>query len=152
TTRKPIESAALHIVEGQSVFNQFAYPLPNVTGKVAFGPDPVTGDKLELINVRGYGIKRGPNEKNTVVINGTIAPINADAEVKVRITGEHVVDEPAVRAALPKEARAALKTLDPSGRGDFPRFLADVTADIMREEGLHKPFRVKVGLDLKDAA
>src|SRR5207248_5351318 len=104
-----------------------------VTGKVAFSPDPVHGDKLEVLNVRGWGIPGGPNENNSVIINGSIAPINPDGQVNFHIAGEHVFSEPAVRAAIPKEARDAMKMLDPSGRGDYPTFKANVAADVVRD-------------------
>jgi hypothetical protein len=150
--KKPVVSGELNIVEGQFVFNEFPYPLRNVTGKVAFGPDPVHGEKLEIQGVRGWGVVGGPNENNFVTINGSFAPINPDGEVHIRITGEHLYGEPTFRAALPREARDALKILDPSGRGDYPTFKTNVAADVTRELGPRKPVLVTVSLDLEDAA
>jgi hypothetical protein len=150
--KKPGVSGELDIVEGQFNFNEFPYPLRKVTGKVAFGPDPVHGDKLEVINVRGWGIPGAANENNSVVINGTISPINPDGQVNFHIAGEHIYSEPAVRTAIPKDARDAMRMLDPSGRGDYPTFKANIAADVVRDLGPYKPFRVTVTLDLLDAA
>src|SRR5262249_28762553 len=150
--KKPSVSGELDIVEGQFNFNEFPYPLRKVTGKVAFGPDPVHGDKLEVINVRGWGIPGAANENNSVVIKGTLAPITPEGRVTSHIAGEHISSEPAVRTAIPREAREALKMLDPSGRGDYPTFKANIAADVVRDLGPYKPFRVTVTLDLLDAA
>jgi hypothetical protein len=150
--QKPIVSGALEVLEGQFAVDLFPYPLRNITGKIAFGPDPDHGERLDIINIRGYGVKGGPNEDNTIIVNGTVAPISGDADVRIHVAGEHILSEPAIRSALPKDARDALKFLDPSGRGDYPTFRANIGADITREPGPYKPFRVKLTMDLEDAA
>ena len=117
-----------------------------------FGPDPVYGEKLLIKNVRGYGIVGGPNQDHSVTINGTVAPLNGDAEVNIQVVGDHIVSEPAIRAALPKDARDALSTLDPSGKGDYPTFKSRINALVHREPGPYKPFAVTLTMDLEDAA
>lgn len=150
--QRPVVDGRVDFVEGSITCDQFAYPLRVSSGAVVFGPDPEFGEKLQIVNVVGHGVPGGPNENRSVTINGQVAPLNGDAEVTVHIAGKDISSEPAITAALPHEARAALKTLDPSGKGDYPTFRGDITAYVHREAGPYKPFSVVTTLDLSDAA
>ncbi len=150
--RKPILSGELEVVEGSFLVEQFPYPLRNVTGKISFGPDAERGDRLDLVNLKAHGVKGGPNENNTVTINGLISPIDGDAEMDINVVGQHILSEPAIRAALPREGREALAALDPSGKGDFPTFRSGILANVHRSPGPYQPFVVKLTMDLEDAA
>jgi hypothetical protein len=149
---KPIVSGELVVLDGQINLNEFPYPLRNLTGKISFGPDPVHGTRLDIVDIRAHGIKGGPNENNTVTINGLLSPIDGDAEMNINVVGEHIFNEPAIRAALPREGRDALHSLDPSGKGDFPTFKSNILANIHREPGPYKPFKITLTMDLEDGA
>jgi hypothetical protein len=150
--KKPVISGELQVEDGQFVVDEFPYPLRNVTGKITFGPDAERGTRLDLVNLRAHGVKWGPNEHNTVIINGLVSPIDGDAEMNINVTGEHILSEPAIRLALPKEGKEALRTLDPSGKGDYPMFKANILANVHRDAGPYKPFTVTLTLDLEDGA
>ena len=150
--KKPILSGELEVVEGSFLVEEFPYPLRNVTGRISFGPDAERGDRLDLINLKAHGVKGGPNENNTVTISGLISPIDGDAEMNIDVVGHHILSEPAIRAALPREGREALAALDPSGKGDFPTFRSEILANVHRAAGPYQPFTVKLTMDLEDAA
>ena len=150
--KKPVLSGELEVLNGQFLVDEFPYPLRNVTGKIRFGPDPRYGDRLDLINLRAHGVKGGPNENNLITINGLIAPIDGDAEMNINVVGEHILSEPAIRAALPKDGKNALRSLDPSGKGDYPTFKSKILANIHRVPGPYKPFAVTLTMDLEDGA
>ncbi len=152
TGKKPILSGELEVVEGSFLVEPFPYPLRDVTGKISFGPDAVHGDRLDLVDLKAHGVKGGPNENNSVTINGLITPIDGDAEMDINVTGQHILSEPAIRAALPREGREALAALDPSGKGDFPTFRSGIFANVHRAAGPYQPFTVKLTMDLEDAA
>jgi len=150
--QRPIVQGQVDLLEGSFQNEEFPYWLRNVTGQIVFGPDPQYGEKLLIKNIRGYGVAGGPNQDHFVTINGTVAPLSGDAEVNIQVVGDHIASEPAIRAALPKDAREALKTLDPSGKGDYPTFKGHISALVHRDPGPYKPYGVTLTMDLEDAA
>ena len=150
--KRPIVSGELDVGQGSIQVDPFPYPLRNLKGKVAFGPNPNGIDQLQLINLIANGVKDGPNENNAIAINGLISPIDGDAQMDFNVKGEHILSERAIRDAIPKEAREALNALDPSGKGDFPTFKANIVANIHRAEGPYKPFKITLTMDLEDGA
>jgi len=53
---------------------------------------------------------------------------------------------------MPKEAQEAMRALDPTGTGEYPKWRGHVVAEVTRELGPNHPFDVKVTIDLTDAA
>ncbi|MGH7215589.1 MAG: hypothetical protein ACREIT_12560, partial [Tepidisphaeraceae bacterium] len=157
--RRPEEGAKLDcrgeidIVDGSFVFDRFPYPLRQATGRIVLTKDSETGlDLLRIENLRGLGLADGPNADSFVTVHGWIGPLTNEAGVTIKVAGDRVTSEPALRAAFPREVRQALRYLDAEGRGDYPQFSGSFVCDIVRPIGVSQPWTVDTDIILKDAS
>jgi hypothetical protein len=150
----PIEvSGAVEVLDGNFVFDRFPYPLRRATGRITIGRDPKTGiDVLTIDNLSGLGVIDGPNRDARVTVNGIIGPLGPEAGVSIRVTGKGIENEPALRAAFPRDVRRALKSMDATGTGEKPQFRANFTCDILRPIGIRRPWTVNTDIELLDAS
>lgn len=150
---RPKVSGQVEIVDGQFTFDRFPYPLRNVTGKIILGTDPEHGwERLELSGLRGYGIAGGPNADKLVQVSGTIGPLGPESAVHIEVRGKNIVNEPALLAALPSQASAAIATLDAEGEGRWPTFRLDFLCDVKRPLGRNTRWSVATDLFILEAA
>jgi hypothetical protein len=149
---RPQVRGAVKILDGQFVFDLFPYPLRKATGRITFGPDPITHeDRCDVVNLRGLGVAGGPNQDTAVTINATIAPLADNTEVRVRVQADHVTSEPALHRAFPHEVQDVLKMFDPAGTGKYPTFSGGFVCNVIRPRGHDTKWRFAVDLDLDDA-
>ncbi len=148
---RPVVSGSIQIVDGRFVFNRFPYPLRNVSGRIDFtGPrasDEGRGAGRLSLNLRGNGIPTGPNRDTVLQIKtfgDGIGPIGTNiCGVNVRISGENVAAEDALRAAFPPDVRQALTTLDAHRTGKYPQFGGDFVTEVVRPVGANKRWSVR---------
>ncbi len=96
---RPKVRGHMDIVSGDFVFGLFPYPVRQATGRITFGPDPVTGkDFVHLVGLRGHGLANGPNHDTLITIDGVVGPIDpdgpADIGADVRIRGQGISCQP----------------------------------------------------------
>lgn len=150
---RPKISGYVEIVNGQFTFDRFPYPLRNVTGRIVLGTDPVNGwEQIELQDLRGYGVSGGPNASKLVQVKGTIGPLGPESAVHIEVSGKNIVREPALMAALPSQAVAALSALDAEGEGNWPTFRVDFLCDVRRPLGRNTRWTVNTDLLVHEAA
>lgn len=143
---------AVDVVDGNFVFDLFPYPLRKATGRITFGPDPVTGrDRCDIQDLRGLGLPDGPNKDVTVAISGFVAPLDGQPEVLVKVKADEITAEPALTAAYPPEAQDAVKMFDAAGNGEFPKYHGSFSCDVHRPPGRGKKWDVDVRINLDDA-
>jgi hypothetical protein len=148
---RPEVAGEVDIIDGNFVFDRFAYPIRHAQGKIAFGRDQNSGiDKLEL-DLHGYGVANGPNRDSMVSLDGTIAPLGADPGVTIQIRSGKVTSEPAMFAAFPKQTRDALKIFDAEGKGEYPKFSGSFVCDVIRPVGPDQHWTVNTDIKLADA-
>jgi len=148
----PSISGQVDIHDGRFSFDEFPYPLTHVTGRIVVGHDPIAGmDGIRIMNVQAHGMAGGPNAESTIYMDGFIGPLQGVAGVWLDIRGSNFRSEPAIREALPIEARNALALFDPVGDGELPKFTGDFNCHMVRPAGPHKRFDLATDLNLKDA-
>ena len=144
------------IINTTFVYDEFPYPLEDCNGRFIFAPDPGTGVKMLTIDhLRGHGVTGGSNEKSFIEVNGRIGPfIKHGIGVDVLVAGKSISSEPPLRNAFPDDVKEAFEIFGPMDYGkrqrqtglkqppltiveqiEWPRFTADFTAHIKREEG-----------------
>ena len=152
----PRVNAEVDVVDAKFLFHQFPYPFRGASGRIVFGRDPFTdNDYVNVINMRGYGIVGGPNEKAVVAISGRVGPLgpeNPEPGFNLRATGTNIRSEPRLIAAMPPEVRQALKVFDAPGKGEFPQFKGSFVCNITRPPGPRQRMHFDTALDLLDAS
>lgn len=139
------------ILDGQFVFDLFPYPLRKATGRITFGPDPVTGiDRCDIRDLRGLGMPDGPNRNVAVAINASVVPLAGNAEVNVRVEASHVVAEPRLIAAMPPEVKETLKLFAAADQA-YPSFSGGFVCHVHRPPGPHKKWTFTVDLNIDDS-
>jgi hypothetical protein len=146
-------AGAVNIVDGNFVFDRFPYPVRNATGQIVFGFDPTTGyETVKLLNLKGKGVKGGPNENAIVNLSGLIGPLTSDVGVFVKVSADDIREEPALRAAFPPEVLKALENLDADGKGEYPKFLGGFECRVNRPIGPRSPWIVETDVELRNAS
>jgi hypothetical protein len=146
-------AGAVNIVDGNFVFDRFPYPVRGATGQITFGYDPSTGyETVKLLNLRGKGVKGGPNENAIINLSGLIGPLTSDVGVFIKVSADDVRDEPALRDAFPPEVLKAMQNLDADGKGEYPKFLGGFECRVNRPIGPRSPWIVETDVELKNAA
>jgi hypothetical protein len=124
----PVVRGEVEVVNGQFVFDKFAYPLREATGRITFGPDQNDPyETVRIVNLRGRGVENGPNRDSYVTIDGSVGPLVPgvrEPAVEVRVSGEGVSSEPALEAAFPPPVRQALHLLGANGP-KYPSYFGD---------------------------
>ena len=139
------------ILDGGFTFDRFPYPIDRATGRIVFGPNAELGvDALELIDLKGYGVAGGPNEKSAVRLDGRIAPLTGDAGVDIRISGNNISTEPTLMRSFPAMTRKALSYLDAPGKGEFPKFTGDFVCSVNRPPGPRQPWSTDVDIEVRN--
>jgi hypothetical protein len=141
------------IVNGQFTFNLFPYPMREATGQIVFGPDQNGIEVVRIIDVRGRGVEGGPNRDSYATVEGTIGPLipDTDPDVDIRVSGNGVSSEPALRRAFPPEVRAALRLLGANGT-DYPSFFGDFSTRAIHRGGRPGRWTFDTDVALDDAA
>jgi len=143
------------IIDAQCVFERFPYPLTKARGQIIFGPDPVNpqaGDRVEIHDLHGFGPSSGPNANTPITINGLIQPLTDESGCTLRIEGQGISSEPALRAAFPRRIKKALESFDPDHQGLFPAFHGNFVCTVFRPIGLAQPWSTHLDLDIDDAS
>ena len=138
--------AVANIIDAIFCFDDFVYPLRGVTGKLVID---TREDVFTIHDVVGYGLEGGPNAGTSVSLNGVVKPMQRESEVDLRVVARDVHIEPALRSALPEEARDALALFDPAG-GTL-RMRGDVSAHVLLVRRPDRRFTVDVDLNIADA-
>ena len=150
----PQVTGEMEVVDATFLFHQFPYPFRGAGGKIAFGRDPFSGkDYVSVINMRGYGMIRGPNEHSEVSVSGRVGPIGpAEPGFDLHATGRNICSEPALMAAMPPEVRKALRIFDAPGKGELPRFRGNFDCTILRNPGPRQRMTFRTDVELVDAS
>lgn len=150
---RPEVAGEVKILDGQFAFEKFPYPVRKATGTIRIDRDPVNGQEyLKIINLRGTGVKGGPNEKAYLEVNGEMGPFASDIGVQVNVRGTNISSEPALIAAFPPKTRSALKLFDAEGKGEYPRFRGSFSCDIERYRTVESIWRIETDVTLDAAA
>ena len=150
----PIVSGRVDITNGEFCYRQFAYPVRDASGTIAFGPDPArnNGFFVRIINFKGRGKAGGPNENMFVLANGEIGPLGPrDPQVKVIVSGKGICSEPALVAAYPWEIRDALSIFDADKKGLFPQYRGNFELTLIHHADTGK-WTFDTDVDLLDAS
>jgi hypothetical protein len=148
---RPLVSGYVQVINGAFVFDRFAYPVRQVTGRISFGQDPATGvDAVWIEQLQGLGVAGGPNANAVITLTGAVLPLDAHAGVDVTVRGTKVSSEPALRAAFPAEVRQALSIFDPDGKGESPQFSGDFSCHIVCPHGPGRPWEITTDIALTD--
>ena len=115
TVGGPIEPVVIvSIFDTTMQFDDFPYPLRKCTGELIFSRDVRTDDEILRMQVKGYGIEGGPNANSTVEIAGDIGPfIDGQPGVEVRVKGENITSERAIREMFPPDVAKAMEMFGP---------------------------------------
>ena len=152
---RPTVSGSVQIVDGRFMFHRFPYPLRNVTGRIAFDHAPDGSPKMSL-NVRGNGLASGPNRDTILEIKtfgDEIGPIGTNVcGVNVRISGNNVASEDALRNAFPPDVQKALATFDAHRTGKYPEFRGDFVTEVVRAVGPRQRWSFDTDINLTDAS
>jgi hypothetical protein len=113
-----LEFAGLvNILDGNFVFDKFAYPLRNATGQIKFGYDERFGyETVRILDIQGHGVRGGPNENAIVHLSGLVGPLTSEVGVRLNIAAQNIRDEPTLRVAFPEEVRKAWRTWTPTAK------------------------------------
>lgn len=150
---RPEVSGVVDVVDGNFVFDRFAYPVRQATGKIAFGHDKLLGwDKLQIINLRGKGVAGGANAESVITVNGEIGPLAGDTGVNVKVSAPDVSSEPVLMAAFPEEVREALRIFDPAGTGEWPKFNGSFECSVFRPPGKFQRWTINTDIQLREAS
>lgn len=150
---RPEVSGSLTIIDGNFTCEKFTYPIRRATGKITFGRDKETGfDRLDVENVRGYGIAGGPNENTLATINGSIAPLTSNMAVKMHIQCDGATSEQAIVDAMPHDVQQAISVFDANKTGDYPKFTGNFSCDVIRPAGYRTKWQVLTDIHLTDAS
>jgi hypothetical protein len=150
---RPTVSGEIEIIDGNFVFEKFAYPLRRATGRIVIGKNPQTGqEQLRLDHIRGKGVLGGPNAEATVEINGSIGPFGPDAAVAITVSAQNVTSEPAMIAAFPPLTQKALTMFDAPGKGEYPKFSGDFQCNIIRLGEVESHWLIDTDVKLRDAS
>lgn len=153
TGGRPQVSGEVQIIDGEFAFDKFSYPVRKATGRIRIDRDPVNGQEyLKIMNLRGTGVKGGPNENAYLEINGEMGPFTSDIAVQVNVRGTSISSEPALIAAFPPKTRAALKIFDAEGKGEYPQFRGSFLCDIERYRSEESTWRVETDVTLETAS
>jgi len=156
----------VNVLNGAFSFDEFPYPLHGITGTIRLGIDPRTReDRIDLLNLRGFGLEGTRNAHNGITVNGWVSPISQGSGVEVHISGSEVCLDPPLRAALPVEARSVMTMFDMRPRSPDGKAFALAAADdvvrpvdlrggfdawIRRAPGPKQKLTVEVDLDVRD--
>ncbi len=144
-----IVSGELNVLQGQFVFDQFPYPVQNASGRILLDKDPGSGlDRVVIDNVRGNGIKGGPNADTVVNIAGAVSPLDDHAGASIRVWSDRMSDEPALRDAMAPEFRRAFSMFHPLGDG--PMFAGAFNCSINCPPGGNQVWTVVTSVTLTD--
>jgi len=153
TGGRPEVAGEVKILDGQFAFEKFPYPVRKATGSIRIDRDPVNGQEyLKIVNLRGTGVKGGPNEKAYLEVNGEMGPFASDIGVHVNVRGTNISSEPELIAAFPPKTRAALKLFDAEGKGEYPTFRGSFSCDIERYRTVESTWRIETDVTLDEAA
>jgi hypothetical protein len=130
----------IDVLDGNFVFLRFPYPVRKATGKIVFSPAKgAIPERLEM-NLRGLGIKGGPNENTMVSVVGVMGPLGNEAGVGIRVASDEVFSEKTLTNAFPIEVQRTLRMFDAEGEGQFPTFHGSFTCDVNRAVGADEPW------------
>jgi len=140
----------LDILNGGLTFEDFPYPLRNVTGAITVGKAADGKQYIHILDVAGYGITGTANANAKVAVNcDQLGPLDRVAGGTIVITGENVACDKPLRRAMPPDVNAALGLFDPQGRGEFPQFQANFRTTLQRTPDT-KRWDFQVSLDIHD--
>jgi hypothetical protein len=149
------------IVEGEFVFNQFPYPLRDVSGRVSFGREVVEGsgpegwDFVHLNNLRGRGVVGGPNQDGYLTLNGRIGPVGPpggpETGFDLVVHADDIRSEPPLMQAFSPEVHQALSLFDAPGKGEFPQFRGAFSTHVLRKIGANQRITYDTDISLVDA-
>lgn len=146
----------LRLKDGSFCFHEFPYPLERATGIVRFGRERLTGfERVELVNIRGYGAAGSLNADRALTVNGFVAPLDRRNKIEIDINGDGIWLDSAVRRALPLDAREVIGRFDtrlPDGVIKPAQIFGGFAARARRELGYGKKISVHVDLDVADAS
>lgn len=173
----PFETTVtVDISDASFEFDDFPYPLYDASGRMVFRKDPkINAEVLNIQHLRGHGAFGGPNEHSFIEVNGIAGPfIGRWTGLDIRISGENISSEPALRRAFPPEVASAMRIFGPLDYGklraqanlpagqrlklteqqilEWPRFNGDFVATVNRDPGPGHHTLVGVTLDLKKAS
>lgn len=151
---RAVASGVIDLVDAQFQYVRFPYPVQRTSGRIAFGPDPRTGiDRLDIHELRGHGVKGGPNEKSVFSLKGTVAPLGPDAGIAIVIQSDKIFYEPQLHRALPHETQQILKQFESPQYPDSPlKFEGGFVTRVNREPGYDRDVYVETDVRLDDAA
>lgn len=161
----------VEMFDSQFAFEDFPYPLQRCNGRIVFARDESSGEDLvKIVGLTGHGLPGSPNAGKSVEINATVGPFAAGGVgVDVRVEGQDITSEPAIREAFPREIAKAMLIFGPPDYGarqaaagkppqltpeelfHWPEFYGDFKAHVHRDPGPNKGIDTDVSLDLKKA-
>jgi hypothetical protein len=150
---RAVTSGVVDLVNAQFQYVRFPYPVQRTTGRIEFGPDPKNGiDRLEIHELRGHGLKGGPNEQTVMTLKGLVAPLGPDAGFWMVIQSDKLVYEPLVQHALPPDTQEILKQFTTPEHPDALKFEGGFVTRVNREPGYDRDVYVETDVRLDDAA
>ena len=150
---RAVASGAVTLVDAQFQYLRFPYPVQRTSGRIEFGPDPKTGiDRLEIHELRGHGVKGGPNEQSVMTLQGTVAPLGPDAGISIVIKSDKIIYEPILHRALPPETQDVLKNFESPEHPGTLKFVGGFVTRVNREPGHDRDVYVETDVRLDDAA
>jgi hypothetical protein len=107
---RPQLSGEINVIDASFISVFFPYPMEHASGNVVFGRKPDGSfEHVEIHNLRGHGPAGGPNEHAVFTVNGWVGPFDDKVGCHIEAQSDEISSEPALFAALPPEAKDALK-------------------------------------------
>jgi hypothetical protein len=148
---EPVINGRIDIKRGFMRFERFTYPCHDITGAVIIASEGPGRTRLTLENVEGRGVPGSANADARMRVNGTMFPLEHGSEVDFIVSGEKLVADDELVAAMPPGVRKALAEFAQPGRTHLD-FTGSFKAAIYRFPGYPSRWRWPIDITISDGA